>query len=61
MRAFTLLDEINSQLCRYKVALEEIAKMKPERVAEGFVTGPASLFMASQRIAREALKPKRGK
>lgn len=51
-----LLDEINDRLVRYERALNEIAKMEPSKVADGFVTGPAAMLMACKRIAAMALK-----
>lgn len=41
---------------RLRAALETIAKMKPEPIAEGFVHGPTLLLSNCQRIAREALR-----
>lgn len=41
------------------LALEHIAKLKPEPVADGFVNGPQSLLDAAKRIARDALKQSR--
>lgn len=46
----------HARIERLESALREIAKMKPSRIADGLVHGPALLLANCQRVARAALK-----
>lgn len=56
LRAAALVTALAEERERMREALAEIANAKPERVADGFVQGPAVLWAWAQRTARAALK-----
>ena len=45
-----------ARVAELEEALNNIKKLRPERVAEGFITGPAALIAQAKAIARAALK-----
>ncbi len=47
------------EIARLRLALNEVAKMKPSVIAPGFQHGPALLLANCQRVARRALAPKK--
>ena len=49
------IESLRAERDALRGALEEIKRLKPERVAEHFVTGPQALLDQAQRIARARL------
>ena len=54
-----MIDRRDKRIRELEAALREIAQMTPGKVTDEFMQGPAVLFSACQRIAREVLRERK--